>query len=440
MIVFFVRKANDIDHLTPVVYRLSREEPHPILVLCLSPRYDIASDYRLNFLSTLPRVTVAYQFAYHAPTFAHRLVANLLCGRGTFRQSQLPPGPWPDRVRAALTRGGYLLAVRPFFERTYAFLLKRLYHDRWAEGLLERAGATLLVFDWAKPYQHNVGAWLTAARRLGVPAVALPHGVDVYTGELRGYMARKTGTLPDFRRKLPYDMVVVPHADQAAYYERCGIAPEKLKVLGSARFCAEWVQKNLELSPPLSFESAPRAKGRVRVLLMDKPTANRADAMQSAIKALAALENVDVVVRPATRNETTTLSRWPDGVRVSRDSSARLIDWCDVVVGTMSSILIEPLIRGKTVISLRFVSDVPTVFTRDNVCIAVDTVEELIEVIERMKSGTDSALPPAERVAAFLREFVGGGERNGDVLGQYTRFLASAGASRPTGATKVVPT
>jgi hypothetical protein len=262
--------------------------------------------------------------------------------------------------------------------------------------------------------------------------------VDVYTGELRSYQARKTGVLPDFRRKLPYDMVVVPHADQAAYYQRCGIAPEKLKVLGSARFCAEWVQKNLDLSPPLSFESAPRATGRVRVLLMDKPTANRAGLMQAAVQALAAMENVDLVVRPATRNEATTLSRWPDGVRISRDSSARLIEWCDVVVGTMSSILIEPIMQSKPVICLRFVSDIPTVFARDHVCIPVDTVDELIANIERMKSGTAAALPPPERVAAFLHDLVGGRNRGGDVLGDYTRFLVAVRTSGLAGASKVL--
>jgi hypothetical protein len=400
MIVFFVRKANDIDHLTPVIYRLSREARQHILVLCLSPHYDIDADYRLNFLKTLPRVTVTYQFLYHAPTRAHRLLANLLCRASAFR--------------------------RPVLKWTYSRLLERVYHDKWAEGLLLRAGATLLVFDWAKPYQHNVGAFLSAARRLRVPAVALPHGVDVYTGELRGFMAMKTGRLPDLRGKLPYEAVVVAHAAHAEYWERCGVPREKLKVLGSARFSTEWVQKNLELSPPLSFESAARARGRVRVLLMDKPTANRAGAMQAAIDALAALEGVEVVVKPATRNDATTLSHWPDGVRISRDSSARLIDWCDVVVGTMSSILIEPLMRRKAVISLRFVSDVPTVFTRDNVCIAVDSVEELIQTIERIKSGTDSTLPPVERVSAFLQNLVGGGGSSDDVLAGYTRFLLAA--------------
>jgi hypothetical protein len=437
MIVFFVRKANDVDHLTPVVYRLSQEAHDPILVLCLSPRYDVRSDYRLNFLSTLPRVTVTYQFAYHAPTLGHRLLATLLCGVSTFRRSRRPRR-WIDRAGAAFTRAVHLVTMAPFFERKYKLLLQLVYHDKWAEGLLARAGATLLVFDWAKPYQHNVGSLLKAARRLGVPAIALPHGVDVYTGDLRSYQARKTGVLPDFRHKLPYDMVVVPHADQAAYYQRCGVAPEKLKVLGSARFCAEWVQKNLELSPPLSFKSAPRAKGRVRVLLMDKPTANRAGLMEAAVQALAAMENVDLVVRPATRNETTTLSCWPDGVRISRDSSARLIEWCDVVVGTMSSILIEPVMRGKPVICLRFVSDIPTVFTRENVCIAVDTVDDLVANIERMKSGTAAALPPAERVAAFLHDLVGGHDRGGDVLGEYTRFLVAARMSGLTGASKVL--
>jgi hypothetical protein len=252
----------------------------------------------------------------------------------------------------------------------------------------------------------------------------------VYAGELRGLQAMKTGVLPDWRRKLPYDFVVAPHADQAAYCERCGVPAQKLKVLGSARFCPEWVQKNLELSPPLSFESPPRTKGRVRVLLMDKPTANRADAMQTAVGALAAMDNVEIVVRPATRNEATTLVRWPAGVRISRDSSARLIDWCDVVIGTMSSILIEPIMRRKPVICLRFVSDVQTVFTRDNVCLTVDSTEQLVEVVEQMKRGIDSALPPPERVSNFLRRLVGA-DTGHDVLAGYTQFLLAAGGAAP---------
>ena len=429
MIVFFVRKANDIDHLTPVVYRLSREAHQHILVLCLSPRYDIDSDYRLNFLKTLPRVTVTYQFVFYAPTLGHRLLATLLCGSSTFRRSRRPTS-WAGRVRAALARAVHVVTMAPLLKWKYNWLLERVYHERWAEGLLARAGATLLVFDWAKPYQHNVGDLLAAARRRGILTVALPHGVEVYTGEFRGYQATKTGVLPDWREKLPYDFVVAPHAEQAAYCQRCGVAAEKLKVLGSARFCAEWVQKNLELSPPLSFESTPRATGRVRVLLMDKPTANRAEAMQTAVRALAGMENVDVVVRPATRNEATTLARWPSGVRISRDSSARLIDWCDVVVGTMSSILLEPIMRGKPVIFLRFVSDVPTVFTRDNVCITVDSADELVDAIAQMKLGTNSALPPPERVSAFLHGLVGGGG-NDDVLAGYTRFLLGLSGSLP---------
>src|SRR5687768_10737823 len=109
MIVFFVRKANDVDHLTPVVYRLSQEAHDPVLVLCLSPRYDVKSDYRLNFLSTLPRVRVTYQFAYHAPTLGHRLLAKLLCHASTFRRARRPRRI--DRVGAAFTRAVYLVTM-----------------------------------------------------------------------------------------------------------------------------------------------------------------------------------------------------------------------------------------------------------------------------------------------------------------------------------------
>jgi hypothetical protein len=96
----------------------------------------------------------------------------------------------------------------------------------------------------------------------------------------------------------------------------------------------------------------------------------------------------------------------------------------------MSSILIEPIMRRKPVICLRFVSDVQTVFTRDNVCLTVDSTEQLVEVVEQMKRGIDSALPPPERVSNFLRRLVGA-DTGHDVLAGYTQFLLAAGGAAP---------
>jgi hypothetical protein len=40
MHLFFVRDFNDIDHITPVVWKMKGDN-HPVAVYCLNPEYDI---------------------------------------------------------------------------------------------------------------------------------------------------------------------------------------------------------------------------------------------------------------------------------------------------------------------------------------------------------------------------------------------------------------
>jgi hypothetical protein len=49
MYLFCVRHFNDVDHITPVVWRM-KQDNYPVAVYCINPRYDIEHDYRLNFL------------------------------------------------------------------------------------------------------------------------------------------------------------------------------------------------------------------------------------------------------------------------------------------------------------------------------------------------------------------------------------------------------
>ena len=49
MYLFFVRAFNDIDHITPIVWKMGRDS-YPVGVYCLNPEYDLQHDYRLLFL------------------------------------------------------------------------------------------------------------------------------------------------------------------------------------------------------------------------------------------------------------------------------------------------------------------------------------------------------------------------------------------------------
>ena len=52
MYLFFVRDFNDIDHITPIVWKMKGDN-YPVAVYCINPEYDIQSDYRLNYLKEL---------------------------------------------------------------------------------------------------------------------------------------------------------------------------------------------------------------------------------------------------------------------------------------------------------------------------------------------------------------------------------------------------
>ncbi len=58
MYLFFIRHFNDIDHMTPIVWKMKKDN-YPVAVYCINPKYDIEGDYRLRFLRELG-VTVDY--------------------------------------------------------------------------------------------------------------------------------------------------------------------------------------------------------------------------------------------------------------------------------------------------------------------------------------------------------------------------------------------
>ena len=66
MYLFFTRHFNDIDHITPIAWRLKKDN-YPVAIYCMNPRYDIPNDYRLQFLKN-EGVPVDYQPIESAPT------------------------------------------------------------------------------------------------------------------------------------------------------------------------------------------------------------------------------------------------------------------------------------------------------------------------------------------------------------------------------------
>ena len=69
MHVFFVQLEPDIEHITPIVYKLTKENPGSAMIVCTNVLYDIKSDYRLRYLRDVLNVKVAYMHHVHNGSF-----------------------------------------------------------------------------------------------------------------------------------------------------------------------------------------------------------------------------------------------------------------------------------------------------------------------------------------------------------------------------------
>ena len=138
MFIFFVRHFNDIDHLTPVVWKM-KQANHPVAVYCMNPRFDYHGDYRLRFLKDIG-VTVDYlhdRFNDRRRSI-HKFLSSTMQKAFACQKKFMPDGqgvPFYKRVLGYLSGQVGILSYK---------LLRFGYYDRrWARSVLEMSGAAV---------------------------------------------------------------------------------------------------------------------------------------------------------------------------------------------------------------------------------------------------------------------------------------------------------
>jgi len=202
MHLFFVRDFNDIDHITPVVWKMKRGN-YPVAVYCINPEYDIQSDYRLNFLKELG---VKVDFIYNAfdqpPGWLHRITRFLFLRCLDVRKGFDRGG----RQQLSFGSKAFSRLAKRANNWLYNLLRNKFYDSNWAQRFLEQSQARVLCFDWIRPHKYVVEPLLKAARAMAIPTVALPHGVFLYTNDFVQTGSKKEG---QFDRYNHFDYVIV---------------------------------------------------------------------------------------------------------------------------------------------------------------------------------------------------------------------------------------
>ncbi|MBW1916379.1 MAG: hypothetical protein JRI86_15840 [Deltaproteobacteria bacterium] len=273
-----------------------KQDNYAVAVYCINPRYDIENDYRLKFLKeqgvTVESIYDAFDQKMNGLHHAMRRLFLRFYAKGEkFSSHQVEKLLLLSRLNQ--------LAAQIIGRVLYELTRISFYRKSWAQYFLKESEAQLLCFDHILPSRYVVNVLLEAAKEKSIPTLALPHGVYLYTNE--SYKAR-TSAKQRFHKFNRFDYVIVQNHLRKDVLVSSGIAGEKIIVLGSARFCGEWIAQNKKILPKI-IESTGRDPERLRVVFMPSKPRCRIDVerMHNTIDLLASLSEIEAVVKPHTR-------------------------------------------------------------------------------------------------------------------------------------------
>ena len=413
-VFFFVRHFNDIDNMMPVAYKFTQSNRGRPVVLVMDPFYNIEADYRFRFLQERYNVPVVPVLGFHPLSPFFPWFASLLRGRfwrGFLKEKRLL----------------LLLALRKLF-----------YGKRWAGRILDRYNPAALVFEWCDPSWGVPGVMLPAGRDRGIPSISVPHGMNIWTNELVNRQEQQDGRISNREYYHQFDRLVVQSNLHAERHARERVRKDKIAVLGSARYCDEWQQINLEIQPE---RFTPRKGGdctfRAVFMLPQWNYNSDLDTNMQTLRRLSKEPWLHLVLKPHTRE----VEAVPSYLREFEDlpnvevagavGSVALIQWADAVIVVGSSIALEVLRQGKVHLNPTYLLDNTTVFEDTGAEWTLYNGSELEDALKRLSEGQQ---PPygEEQVSKAISLLVLGSATERDVLGRYVDFIAGGWRQHPT--------
>ena len=288
MIIFFIREFNDVDHLVPIIYKLAVSSSRRIRVLCQNPAFDITNDFRLKYLREKCGIKAEYIYTCYCPSLIHRFFAFLICYK---HSGKLFSGKYIDKG---------------IFDK---FIKKKIFNKSWAKTFLQATEASLLIFDHIESDIYITEALLQAAQELKISTVGAPNGLPLFS---KGYV--RHADLYQRGMKTSLDYIIEPHKRIADYRIRNGVDADKVKIMGSARYCQEW-EDVLQKIVPKSRQLNGDRKNKLKIVYMERGLdlhGKYKDVIKNTLIKIGQLDFVHFVIKPHTRARKLHFKAFPD--------------------------------------------------------------------------------------------------------------------------------
>lgn len=209
---FFLRHNNDIDHITPVLYKWLSTENIPTDIIITTSR-NLLEDYRIKYLKKFKNGRIFYLndlFKKYSLTSIYNIF-------------YVKYGTQLDRF---VEKNSIIGAI-----------VNRI-NKNIANKIFSGVDNGIVVFDWI--INNFVSQIVQIAKSRGFITISLPHGDAPYANFLIAKDDLNYSCLDTYEPLKIFDYVVVPNMLFFKRYERY-IEKNRIKILGSPRYCDEWM-------------------------------------------------------------------------------------------------------------------------------------------------------------------------------------------------------
>jgi len=370
-VIFFLRHNNDIDHISPVIYKWIISKNIPIDIIITSQK-DFLEDYRILYLKKQVKLL--------------------------------------ERNDVHFCYFGYLQKTQKALEKYFKDNIKCLVCLDWNSDEFTRQ-----IYRVAKEYQCNV--------------IALPHGDEPYWNEIQreSDISYVEANQPYIQQQF-FDYIVVPNTLCQRRYKH--MKPEQVKVLGSPRYCNEWLKINDTIKPQ---QPVIGYKNQLKIVLFlrNKHWNINWHEVYVYIKLLTRFTNVHLIVRNHPRGKMTynLLKNHPDlryihGLTIdSSMNSSSLIDWSDIVLDVGTSICWEAVKKNKPIYMLENLHANESTIAHYMPDTIIHSRDELLDALRKFYKNKHRKWCKESKRQKFIKEIIDCPDKN--VLERYCKFLES---------------
>jgi hypothetical protein len=432
--VFFIRAYNDMDHLTPVIWKLATTTDVSISVVVRIGK-TIPDDYRLNYLRQFERVELRHisEFIAEDSTPAARLS---LLSRISYRLKS-------DNASSQPT-------IKSKHETDPAAVEKMLDALFGTGETAARYG--IVIFDWVTLSKANRNFAITvkeAAGQRGYANLSLPHGDSPYWNAMFKMEDIDYSAMEHYRDN-PLDVVVVPNPLTAKRFTSFR-NDDQLRIIGSARYNDEWMGELKTLLPPFDIPGTDKMLKLVMFLRNAEFPINWEQVIYS-IRLATQFRDVYLVVKHHTRGGTEDNPNMREHLEMGKLNqmtapnlkivysdihSGSLLQWADAVLELGTSISFEAIKLNKPLLAMEYLHANISTTAHFLPQTAMRCKDDLFDAIQALRQNRETRFYTDAERQRFIHEIID--YPDGHVLERYVELIQSLMATRVPAVAMAVP-